>query len=220
MKKKIYRAKLSYVLAEGADKEPEEVPIETQDPNALETASKSSSEDSEGAPKEKSSSESPPLRHPAKSGEQVQEAVGDAVHPSPPTNLPQTDLLVPLDQPLPDTWVTKEDNFLCITPLLVPYMSSDFFGDREMGIGTGNIRLMWVDGNISRWGVFNVMTSAETGKHTELGEVYRIDAKAFRLEPLSPPGLMTVDGEVVTYGTMQAQVHPHLARVISRRRKS
>ena len=216
MKKKIYSAKLSYLPAEGAGKEPEQVPIETQDPNALgvETTSKSSSEGSEEA-KENSSGESPPMRHATQPA--LTTRPGES---GPPSNLPPTDLLVPLDQTLPDTWVTKEDRFLCINPMMVAYMSSDFFGDREIVMGTGNIRLMWVDGNITRKCVYNVMTSAGTGKHTEMDEVYRVDVKAFRLEPLSPPGLMTVDGEVVHYGTMQAQVHPQMARVMSRRRKT
>lgn len=214
VKKKVYRGILSYLPTKGAGVEPEEVRIEMQDP---ETASKSSSE---GSDKEKSSEDSPlPRRYPA------QQAEGDGARPasfgqSPPANLPPTDLLVPLDQPVPDTWTTKEDNFLSINPIMIPYLSSDFFGDRELSIGSGSIRIMWIDGNITRRRVFNMMTSAESGKHTELDEVYRIDVKAFRLEPLSPPGIMTVDGEVVPYGTMQAQVHPQLARVMTRRRKS
>lgn len=186
-----------------------------QDPNSQETASKSSSESS--------GESSPPLRQHPQSDQQAQtsgaESTASGQSPS-AVNLPPTDLLVPLDKPLPDTWTTKEDDYLSVTPLMVPYMSSDFFGDRELAIGTGNIHLMWVDGNITRRRVLSMVTSAETGKHTELDEVYRIDVKAFRLEPLSPPGIMTVDGETVHYGTMQAQVHPQLARVMSRRRKS
>lgn len=219
VKKKVYRGVLSYLPAAGAGVEPEEVRIESQDPNLQETASKSS-EDSE---KELSSEDSPPpLRHPAQSNEQAEGDGAEAVssRQTPPADLPPADLLVPLDQPVPDTWIAKENDFLSISPIMVPYLSSDFFGDRELAIGSGNIRLMWVDGSITRRRVLNMMTAAGTGKHTELDEVYRIDVKAFRLEPLSPPGIMTVDGEVVPYGTMQAQVHPQLARVMSRRRKS
>jgi sphingosine kinase len=129
--------------------------------------------------------------------------------------------LVPLDQKtLPDSWVTNDNNFLSIMPCTIPYMSSDFFCDRELVMGSGFIRIMWVDGNITRKRVFNMMTSAESGRHTEMGEVYKIDVKAFRLEPEPTTGIMTIDGEVVPYGIMQAQVHPQMARIMSRRRKS
>ena len=100
-------------------------------------------------------------------------------------------------------------------------MSSDFYGDPGLPIGSGNLRLLWVDGNdITRKGVLDVMTRSGGGTHTELENVCRIDVKAFRVEPLTETGIMTVDGEVTEYGTMQAQVHPRLGRVMSRRRKT
>lgn len=216
MKKKVYKGRLSYLPAEGAGAEPEQVLIETQDPNAEETSSKSSEDSCE---REKSSEEDslPPRRYPAESNEQAE---GPALARSLPTNLPPTDLLVPLDRPVPDTWKTKEGDFLSVSPIMIPCLSSDFLGDRELSIGSGNIRVMWVDGSITRRGVLSMLTSAESGKHTRMDEVYRIDSKAFRLEPITTPGIMTVDGEAVHYGPMQAQVHPQLARLMSRRRKS
>lgn len=210
---------MSYLVSEGTSKEPEVLTIEP-DPNAQETASHSSSEGSEGN-KELSddSTERPPADRDlplAAPPLAIAAAVAD-----PPANLPPTNLLPPLSEPVPDTWETKEDNFIALSSLMVPLMSSDFYGDRGLPIGSGNLRLLWVDGNnITRKDVYDVITSCESGTHTELEKVYMIDVKAFRLEPLTENGIMTVDGEVTSYGTMQAQVHPRLGRIMSRRRKS
>ena len=46
-----------------------------------------------------------------------------------------------------------------------------------------------------------------------------VDCKVFRLVPVTPEGLLTVDGEEVHYGPMQAEVHAHLGRVMCRRRR-
>lgn len=40
--------------------------------------------------------------------------------------------------------------------------------------------------------------------------------RALRLEPYSSKGVITVDGEVVEYGPVQAQVHGGIARLITR----
>ena len=137
-----------------------------------------------------------------------------------PAHLPATDLLPALDEPVPESWVTKEDNFISLSTLMIPFIASDFYGDRSLPVGSGSFRLLWVDGNnISRKGVYDVMAQCENSSHTELEPVHVVDVKAFRLEPLTDPGTMTVDGEVMSYGNMQAQIHPGLCRIMCRKRR-
>lgn len=133
---------------------------------------------------------------------------------------PPTDLLVPLNDPLPSTWVTKDDSYLSVTPLMVPFMSRTVFGDPNLQIGSGKFRLMWVDGSMSKLEALKMFKNTEKGKHVEMDKVKLIDVKAFRIDPITPDGMMTVDGERVSYGPMQAQIHPHLACVMSRKRCS
>lgn len=242
LKKKIYRGKISYIAADELHKEPTKFTFEHEvPPNSGSPEDSFKSGEGVAVGSDKSSSESPvmPPRQPREGGSSSQEeapltenriqeveennstavAEGGGANAAPSTSLPSTNLLVPLSEPVPASWTCKEDDFLSFTPLMIPMMSSTFYGDKDLPIGSGNIRLMWVDGNISRRDALNVMTQAEKGSHVELDVVYRVDVKAFRLEPLSPPGIMTVDGEVVSYGPMQAQIHPGLAQVMTRRRR-
>ena len=67
-------------------------------------------------------------------------------------------------------------------------------------------------------GMIQMMMSLESGlRISDAGDTEVVRVLAFRLEPDSscPPGLLTVDGERVDYGPIQAQVLPSLARVMS-----
>ena len=179
LKKKIYRGRLSYLPSDQQHREPDKVTFENEviDPltslSALKKVPIGSVNDypSSGSSSEKSSSESPDLRASrASPGEETNTTPGETTNtgepvatpmsPVTPRDPPVADLLVPLGETVPDTWTTKEDDFLSFTPGMVPMLSSDFYGDPDLAIGSGNIRLMWVDGNISRMGTFNVMSQA------------------------------------------------------------
>lgn len=125
---------------------------------------------------------------------------------------PTPTLLPEITQDIPDHWKVIEGEFLTISPLMIPHLSSNFFGDPKMSIGTGKIRLMYAR-KMSRLGMLSLLTKAEKGTHLDREEIEIVDAKAFRLVPQTDTGILTVDGEVVKYGPLQAQVHQHLARV-------
>lgn len=131
---------------------------------------------------------------------------------------PRADLLPDLSEAIPDNWKVIEGEFTAISPLMVPLLSAGFFGDPNMSIGTGKIRLACIR-RMSRFGMLSLLTGADKGKHIERPEVETFDAKAFRLEPKTEKGLLTVDGEVIEYGPMQAQLHQHLARVFCSKKR-
>ncbi len=132
---------------------------------------------------------------------------------------PPTDLLVPLTEKVPNSWIPKGESFFGISILMIPMIGKDVFGNRHLKIGSGFFRIMCIAGDISRVGAVKMITSADTGKHTDMDEVTSVDAKAFRLEPTTP-GIFTLDGEAVPYGPVQGQIHPGLLRIMSRRRKN
>ena len=132
---------------------------------------------------------------------------------------PTPHLLPELTESAPDNWKVIEGEFLSITPIMISHLSSTFFGDPTMTIGTGKIRILYIR-KLSRFAMLGLLSSGEKGTHLEREEVRTIDVRAYRLEPYTEEGLLTVDGEVVKYGPMQAQVHQHLARVFCRKRVS
>ena len=57
----------------------------------------------------------------------------------------------------------------------------------------------------------------ETGKHVNIPGIELIPVRAIRLEPLGNPaqgyGLMTMDGEVIPTGIVQAHIMPSASKV-------
>ncbi|MBN3319605.1 SPHK2 kinase, partial [Atractosteus spatula] len=64
--------------------------------------------------------------------------------------------------------------------------------------------------------LLRLFLAMERGAHLGIASphVCHTPARAFRLLPLSPRGTLTVDGELVPYGPLQAQIHPSMARLM------
>lgn len=128
---------------------------------------------------------------------------------------PQDDLLPPLDQPLPTRdWVTIEGDFVLVLAIYQSHLGADLFAAPHARFDDGLIHLTFVRAGISRATLLRLFLAMERGTHLSLTSPYvsHVSARAFRLQPLSPRGTLTVDGEVVPYGPLQAQVQtncPH-----------
>ena len=139
--------------------------------------------------------------------------------------LPRTDLLVPLTEPVPDNWVTKEGNFHLVCAAMMPMVinsipQSIYFTDPSTPFEAGSVRLIWSSERFSRSTAAKTMIGSHEITTADKDKFVRVDVKAFRLEPETAPGNMSVDGDLVPYGPIQCQVHQGLVRVMSRRRKT
>ncbi|CAM4331331.1 unnamed protein product [Leuciscus chuanchicus] len=127
-------------------------------------------------------------------------------------------LLVPLDQPVPQDWtLVEEREFVLVLAMFQSHLSEDLMAAPDARSDDGTMHLFYVTAGISRAALLRLFRAMQSGTHLDLGcphLVYR-RARALRLEPLSPAGIMTVDGERVEYGPVQAQVHRGVARLIS-----
>ncbi|GAA6108567.1 sphingosine kinase 2 [Tachysurus ichikawai] len=147
---------------------------------------------------------------------------GRLLRPRPPVTSPvdpppQDDLLPPLDQPLPTRdWVTVEGDFVLVLAIYQSHLGADLLAAPHAKFDDGLIHLTFVRAGISRATLLRLFLAMERGTHLSLTSPYvsHVSARAFRLQPLSPRGTLTVDGELVPYGPLQAQVHPSMARVI------
>ncbi|KAK1794747.1 hypothetical protein P4O66_009953 [Electrophorus voltai] len=122
---------------------------------------------------------------------------------------PDDDLLPPLDQPLPTRdWVTIEGDFVLVLAIYQSHLGADLLAAPHARFDDGLIHLTFVRAGISRATLLRLFLAMERGAHLGLSSPYvsHVSARAFRLQPLSPRGTLTVDGELVPYGPLQAQV--------------
>ncbi|XP_041860411.1 sphingosine kinase 1-like [Melanotaenia boesemani] len=130
---------------------------------------------------------------------------------------PVDSLLPGLDQPVPESWtVVKEEDFVLVLAIYQSHLAEDLWTVPGAMADDGVIHLFYVTAGISRPALLRLFLAMEKGAHLACGCPYLVYEKvrALRLEPISPQGMITVDGEVVEYGPVQAQIHPGLARLI------
>lgn len=63
-------------------------------------------------------------------------------------------------------------------------------------LGDGIFHILLLRGRISRCQLLRMFMELETGAHVQRDEVEIIRARAYRLEPLTERGVLTMDGEV------------------------
>ncbi|XP_031145368.1 sphingosine kinase 1 [Sander lucioperca] len=134
------------------------------------------------------------------------------------TKGPSDSLLLPLDQPLPSDWVVvQEEDFVLMLAMYQSHLAEDLLAAPGATSDDGFIHLIYVRAGISRTALLKLFLAMEKGAHltTNCQHLVHTKVRALRLEPHSPKGIITVDGEVVEYGPVQAEVHRGLARLIT-----
>ncbi len=133
-----------------------------------------------------------------------------------------TNLMPPLSEPVPSNWVTLEDDFVVFVATYQSHLSHDVCVNSEACLDDGVITLGMVrnqPGSL-RKKLLTLMLTMEDGSQTKEDFYEMINVKAFRLEPLNDKGgHLCVDGELVKYGPIQAQILPSMARVMATKRE-
>ncbi|CAL9700454.1 unnamed protein product [Knipowitschia caucasica] len=131
---------------------------------------------------------------------------------------PTDSLLPPLDQPVSSNWVVvPEEEFVLMLAMYQSHLAEDLFAAPDSTLEDGLIHLTYVKAGISRTALLRLFLSMEKGAHltSNCPHLFHTKVRALRLEPQSPKGIITVDGEAVEYGPVQAEVHRGLARLIT-----
>lgn len=133
------------------------------------------------------------------------------------TGGPPDHLLPPLGTPLPPGWVTLEGDFVLMLAISPSHLGAELVAAPHARFDDGLVHLCWVRSGISRAALLRLFLAMERGNQFSLGcpQLGYAAAHAFRLEPLTPRGVLTVDGEQVEYGPLQAQVHPGLGTLLT-----
>ncbi|XP_068193064.1 sphingosine kinase 1-like isoform X2 [Antennarius striatus] len=130
---------------------------------------------------------------------------------------PVDTLLPDLDQPVPESWtVVKEEDFVLVLAIYQSHLAENLWTVPGAMADDGMIHLFYVTAGISRPALLRLFLAMEKGAHLACGCPHLVyeKVKALRLEPFTPQGMITVDGEMVEYGPVQAQIHPGLAKLI------
>jgi len=117
---------------------------------------------------------------------------------------------------VPADWVVVEDDFVLVLAVYLTHIASDMLVAPSSRLNDGIIYLTLVRAPVSRLHLVKLYSAMQAGTadNDPRAEVVRV--QAFRLEPLdSRHGVMMVDGEMVDYGPIQAQMMPSMARVMS-----
>lgn len=126
-------------------------------------------------------------------------------------------LLNPIGDPVPTDWtVETEQDFVLVLATCHSHLAEELMVSPDARPDDGYLHLVYITAGISRPALLRLFLAMEKGTHLT-GEcphlMYR-RVRALRLEPITKPGVITVDGEKVEYGPIQAQVHKGCARII------
>lgn len=118
---------------------------------------------------------------------------------------------------LPDTWIVQNGEFVMIHAVYQTHLGSDCHFSPFSKLNDGTIYLVIIRGGISRSQLFNFLINMSSGTHlptknTEFIQVERVEA--FRLEPDDDNGILTVDGERIQCGSLQARIFPGAVNVM------
>ncbi|CAG0916316.1 unnamed protein product [Notodromas monacha] len=104
------------------------------------------------------------------------------------------------------------DEMVVVYAVIQSHINSDGMLAPKATLSDGNIWLMFIQAGIPKAQLLKVLVSLSDGSYLKCPHVTQIPVKAFRIEPSTSSGYMTVDGERIPVGPIQAEVMPSAAR--------
>jgi sphingosine kinase len=119
--------------------------------------------------------------------------------------------------PAPESWTTLTGDFVMVHAAYQTHLAGDCFFAPSSKLNDGLIWLLIIKAGVSRSQLLSFLLSLSTGTHIpdkEDEHISMIPVTAFRIEPKSQNGIMTVDGEHVEHGPIQGEIFPGMLNVI------
>eukprot|EP00088_Acartia_fossae_P001817 TRINITY_DN10713_c0_g1_i2.p1 TRINITY_DN10713_c0_g1~~TRINITY_DN10713_c0_g1_i2.p1 ORF type:complete len:574 (-),score=68.94 TRINITY_DN10713_c0_g1_i2:199-1920(-) len=127
-----------------------------------------------------------------------------------------------LKDPVPENWETIEDDFVILSASYQTHLAKGLYMSPYSKPADGVIYLSLLrrgkfeNGKVPISLLVSFFLSCDTGNHVNYEQVETLPVKAFRLEPADTSvGHLTVDGELVTTGPIQAVVLPSAANIVA-----
>ncbi|XP_025155147.1 sphingosine kinase 2 isoform X2 [Harpegnathos saltator] len=116
---------------------------------------------------------------------------------------------------LSNCWTQIQGEFVMVHAAYQSHLGQDYFFAPRARLADGIIWLLIVKAGITRANLLHFLLGLSSGTHVMCAGVDMIPVKAFRIEPMEgTSGHITVDGEEVDYGPLQAEIFPSLATVM------
>ncbi|KAH8400469.1 hypothetical protein KR222_000959 [Zaprionus bogoriensis] len=137
------------------------------------------------------------------------------------SQLVPTGTMPALQLPLPAAqgWICEQEgDFVMVHAAYTTHLASDCFFAPESRLNDGLIYLVIIRAGVGRSQLLNFLLSMNTGTHLPVEpdpHIQVVPVRAFRIEPSGNHGILTVDGERVEYGPIQAEVFPGLINVMT-----
>ncbi|NXG48625.1 SPHK1 kinase, partial [Psilopogon haemacephalus] len=120
--------------------------------------------------------------------------------------LPADSLLAPLGQPVPAHWtVVPEEEFVTVYAIYQSHLGTNLLMAPAARLHDGCIHLFYLRAGVSRVALLKIFLAMARGTHLDLNcpHLRYVPVRAFRLEPRTAAGIMTVDGEALACEPIQ-----------------
>ncbi|XP_061714862.1 sphingosine kinase 1-like [Cydia pomonella] len=117
---------------------------------------------------------------------------------------------------LPAHWTHEQGEFVMVHVSYQAYIGEDLLFAPRSQLSDGVMWMLIIKAGISRSQLLSFLLGINNGNHAESNNEYikLIPVSAFRIVPEGPGGTLTVDGELVEYGPIQAEVFPNIVNVL------
>ena len=209
--KRVYHGKLKYLPSESpADKE-RHVQLQKNDVQGEDDQT----DQENGQETLDSSNNSDPPQQPGTMNEGVAEQNQSESCP-PSTGATPTSTIPTLAE---SDWITvDEEEFISVAVLMVPLLTNKFIGHPNVVLGGGEFYIVYVGSGAKRKELFQAMMAMDTGEYINFPKINTIRTRAFHIQPITSPGRLVVDGEVVDYGSTEGKMGGHM-NIFSRKSK-
>ncbi|XP_061386795.1 sphingosine kinase 2 [Musca vetustissima] len=123
-----------------------------------------------------------------------------------------------ITEPLAGEWISEEGEYVMVHAAYTTHLASDCYFVPASKLNDGIIYLVIIRAGVSKSQMVQFLLNLSSGTHlaeAPTSHMQVIPVTAFRIEPdLSEPGILTVDGERVPYGTLQAEIFPGLIKTM------
>ncbi|TDG39203.1 hypothetical protein AWZ03_014375 [Drosophila navojoa] len=117
-----------------------------------------------------------------------------------------------------DGWLHEEGEFVMVHAAYTTHLASDCYFAPESRLNDGLIYLVIIRAGVGRSQLLNFLLGMHNGTHLPMEQdphIQVMPVRAFRIEPSGSHGILTIDGERVDYGPIQAEVFPGLINVMT-----